>query len=79
MLGCKQAPIAPAPVIMLNACQTVTRCMLPAMAPQTNGALNNALTVTKAAWARCAATVDMIADCQARIDAQDASASDAAP
>jgi len=53
--------------------------MLPAMAPQTNGALNNALTVTKAAWARCAATVDMIADCQARIDAQDASASDAAP
>ncbi|MEX3555912.1 MAG: Rz1-like lysis system protein LysC [Burkholderia gladioli] len=67
--ACKQAPLLPAPVITFNACQTVTPCRLSAMAPVTNGDLNDALTETRGAWARCAATVDMIAACQAKFDA----------
>lgn len=35
------------------------------MAPQTNGDLDAALTTAKAAWAECAAKVDMIVMCQA--------------
>ena len=66
--ACKQAPLSPAPVITFNACQPVTRCALPAMAPQTNRDMNAALLMTKAAWAQCAATVDAIADCQARAE-----------
>ncbi|MBJ9968124.1 peptidase [Burkholderia seminalis] len=38
------------------------------MAPQTNRDMNAALLMTKAAWAQCAATVDAIADCQARAE-----------
>jgi hypothetical protein len=34
------------------------------LTPQTNGELSHALLVTRAAWARCAAEVDMVADCQ---------------
>ncbi len=66
--ACKQVPTSPAPVITFNACQPVTRCALPAMAPQTNRDMNAALLMTKAAWAQCAATVDAIADCQARAE-----------
>lgn len=35
------------------------------MAPRTNGDLDAALTTAKAAWAACAAKVDMIVSCQA--------------
>ncbi|MBN3750248.1 peptidase [Burkholderia sp. AU33423] len=40
-------------------------CTLPMLAPRTNGELDAALTLAKAAWATCAAQVDMIAACQA--------------
>ncbi|OXI92074.1 peptidase [Burkholderia sp. AU31652] len=40
-------------------------CTLPMLAPGTNGELDAALTLAKAAWATCAAQVDMIAACQA--------------
>ncbi|WP_231755946.1 Rz1-like lysis system protein LysC, partial [Burkholderia sp. MSMB1552] len=40
---------------------------MPAMAPRTNGELSDALHVARAAWARCASEVDMIATCQARV------------
>lgn len=43
----------------------VSPCTLPALAPRTNGELDAALTTVKAAWAACAAKVDMIATCQA--------------
>ncbi|KIX70126.1 peptidase [Burkholderia pseudomallei] len=36
------------------------------MAPRTNGELSDSLHVARAAWARCASEVDMIATCQAR-------------
>ncbi|WP_232443230.1 Rz1-like lysis system protein LysC [Burkholderia ubonensis] len=65
MCACKQAPLLPAPTITLNMCQAVSRCALPAMAPRTNGDLDAALTVAKAAWATCAAKVDMVMTCQA--------------
>ncbi|WP_244218707.1 Rz1-like lysis system protein LysC [Paraburkholderia bryophila] len=73
MSACTQAPLSPAPQITLQECQAVTRCTLPAMAPTTNGQLDDALHMVKAAWAQCAAKVDMIFDCQTR------SAHDAAP
>jgi hypothetical protein len=34
------------------------------MAPRTNGDLDAALTTAKAAWATCAAKVDIIVSCQ---------------
>ncbi|RQV53255.1 peptidase [Burkholderia cenocepacia] len=46
-------------------------CTLPMLAPRTNGELDGALTLVKAAWATCAATVDMIAACQAGTAAPD--------
>ncbi|WP_244106670.1 Rz1-like lysis system protein LysC [Paraburkholderia phenazinium] len=62
--ACTQVPRSPAPPITLRECQAVTRCTLPAMTPGTNGDLDAALHVAKAAWATCAAKVDMIFDCQ---------------
>jgi hypothetical protein len=59
-------------------CQTVSRCTLPAMAPETNGELHDAFETAKGAWAMCAAKVDMIVDCQTKaqtkIDAEIAAA-----
>ncbi|MDY7807110.1 Rz1-like lysis system protein LysC [Burkholderia stagnalis] len=63
--ACKPIPLSPAPTITSNACQTVSPCTLPALAPRTNGDLDAALTSVTAAWATCAARVDMIAACQA--------------
>ncbi|WP_235215008.1 MULTISPECIES: Rz1-like lysis system protein LysC [Burkholderia] len=65
MSACKPIPLSPAPTLTSITCQTVSRCTLPMLAPRTNGELDAALTLAKAAWARCAATVDMIAACQA--------------
>ncbi|KVX12436.1 peptidase [Burkholderia ubonensis] len=39
---------------------------MPAATPRTNGELSDALLLTRAAWARCAGEVDMIAACQAK-------------
>ncbi|RKF33392.1 peptidase [Paraburkholderia fungorum] len=36
------------------------------MAPSTNGDLDGALHIAKAAWATCAAKVDMVVTCQAK-------------
>ncbi|WP_230944497.1 Rz1-like lysis system protein LysC [Burkholderia territorii] len=69
LCACTAAPRLPAPTITLNACAAVTRCTLPAAHPQTNGDLSDALTAARAAWARCAAEVDMIAACQAKTHA----------
>jgi hypothetical protein len=46
------------------------------MTPATNGDLDTALHVTKAAWATCAAKVDMIFDCQAKRSTSSASIGD---
>jgi hypothetical protein len=44
------------------------------MSPSTNGDLHAALTTAKAAWAECAAKVDMIAFCQAQVRQREAAA-----
>ncbi|WP_260434897.1 Rz1-like lysis system protein LysC [Burkholderia sp. Bp8992] len=74
MPACTQVPPSPGPVITFNTCPTVTRCTMSATAPETNGDMSTTLTAVKAAWARCAAVVDMIFDCQARADAGDPAA-----
>ncbi|HWX12868.1 MAG TPA: Rz1-like lysis system protein LysC [Trinickia sp.] len=66
MSACQQAPLLPARPITVLQCQPVTPCTMPAMAPLTNGELRDSLDVARAAWARCAAKVDMIVDCQAQ-------------
>lgn len=48
----------------MRQCAPVTRCTLPATAPRTNDDLRKAIDMTQAAWAECAARVDMIAACQ---------------
>ncbi len=45
----------------------MTRCTLPAMHPRSNGELSDALNQARAAWANCAAEVDMVAACQAGV------------
>ncbi len=45
----------------------MTRCTLPAMHPRNNGELSDALNQARAAWANCAAEVDMVAACQAGV------------
>ncbi|WP_243895580.1 Rz1-like lysis system protein LysC [Burkholderia pseudomallei] len=67
LCACTQAPPSTVPTISLNECAAVTPCTMPAMAPRTNGELSDALHVARAAWARCASEVDMIATCQARV------------
>ncbi|WP_234488044.1 Rz1-like lysis system protein LysC [Paraburkholderia aspalathi] len=62
--ACKQAPLSPAPQITVRQCQPVTACTFPAMTPRTNGDLSDALDIAKAAWATCAARIDMIVKCQ---------------
>lgn len=44
----------------------MSRCTFPAMAPRSNGELDDALHIARAAWASCAAIVDMTFDCQAK-------------
>ncbi|MCA8285514.1 Rz1-like lysis system protein LysC [Burkholderia multivorans] len=74
LCACQQAPLTPAPTISVLQCQPITRCTLPAMAPRTNGELQDAFDTAKGAWGMCAAKVDMIVDCQtkaqAKIDAE---------
>ncbi|WP_438392323.1 Rz1-like lysis system protein LysC [Caballeronia sp. DA-9] len=66
LCACSQAPLSPAPAITLQECQRVTPCTMPAVSLRTNGDLRDALDVARAAWAVCAAQVDMIVDCQAK-------------
>ncbi|WP_230946009.1 Rz1-like lysis system protein LysC [Burkholderia territorii] len=62
--ACTPVRPSPAPTITVNECAAVTRCTLQATEPETNGELSDALEIVRAAWARCAAVVDMIAACQ---------------
>ncbi|WP_230411591.1 Rz1-like lysis system protein LysC [Collimonas humicola] len=68
--GCGSVPPRPAPALTLNVCPAVTRCQLPAASPKTNGALNLALERAEAAWAVCAAQVDITYFCQQEADVQ---------
>ncbi|MCF7694675.1 Rz1-like lysis system protein LysC [Mycetohabitans sp. B2] len=62
--ACTPVPPLPAPPIMWHECARVWPCTMPAMAPRTNGELAESLTAARAAWAACAAQIDMIVECQ---------------
>ncbi|WNC11648.1 Rz1-like lysis system protein LysC [Pseudomonas coleopterorum] len=60
LLGCASAPPSPAPTLIVSGCPAVTPCTLPATAPRHNGQLLGDQDSLEAAWADCAAQVDMI-------------------
>ncbi|WP_429394433.1 Rz1-like lysis system protein LysC [Robbsia andropogonis] len=64
--ACTTVPPSPALSITSNTCPALSPCTMPAMAPQTNAELSDALDTARAAWAACAAQVDAIVQCQAR-------------
>ncbi|WP_105534179.1 Rz1-like lysis system protein LysC [Solimicrobium silvestre] len=64
LCSCASAPPPPAQVNIIQNCPNLHRCTLLAANPTTNGALNLLLERTEAAWADCAAQVDMMVDCQ---------------
>lgn len=66
--ACSGVRPSPAPVLFINGCPAVIPCSLPASRPLNNGQLGSALMAAEAAWAECAAQVDMIEQCQTRIE-----------
>jgi hypothetical protein len=66
--GCSTIPKLPAPLPTVNECPRVQRCSLPAVSAASNSDLLGAVDRAEAAWAQCAAVVDVIVDCQAAVD-----------
>ncbi|WP_337957918.1 Rz1-like lysis system protein LysC [Pseudomonas sp.] len=60
LAGCGSAPPSPAPTLIVSGCPAVVPCQLPATGPNHNGDLLTDQERTEAAWAECAAQVDMI-------------------
>ena len=60
LAGCASAPPLPAPTLIVSGCPAVVPCQLPATRPSHNGDLLTDQERTEAAWAECAAQVDMI-------------------
>ncbi|MFJ2427625.1 Rz1-like lysis system protein LysC [Pseudomonas sp. NPDC087804] len=60
LAGCASAPPSPAPTLIVSGCPAVVPCRLPATEPDSNGALLTDQDSAEAAWADCAAQVDMV-------------------
>ena len=60
LAGCASAPPLPAPTLIVSGCPAVVPCQLPETRPSHNGDLLTDQERTEAAWAECAAQVDMI-------------------
>lgn len=60
LAGCASAPPSPAPQLIVTGCPAVVPCHLPATSPLKNGDLLTDEDRAEAAWADCAAQVDMI-------------------
>ncbi|WP_349681601.1 Rz1-like lysis system protein LysC [Pseudomonas sp. UBA6310] len=60
LAGCTLVPQSPEQTPTVTGCPVVTRCSLPPAAPQDNGDLSDADDAVLAAWADCAAKVDVI-------------------
>ncbi|WP_217647994.1 Rz1-like lysis system protein LysC [Azotobacter beijerinckii] len=58
--GCSSVPPSPVPTLTVSACPLVVPCRLSPSSPRSNGDLLEALERTEAAWAECAAQVDMV-------------------
>nr|WP_218189522.1 Rz1-like lysis system protein LysC [Pseudomonas sp. NFPP28] len=60
LAGCASAPPSPAPPLIVTGCPAVTPCVLPATSPRNNGDQLTDQDRAEAAWADCAAQVDMV-------------------
>ncbi|WP_420876158.1 Rz1-like lysis system protein LysC [Pseudomonas gessardii] len=60
LAGCANAPPSAAPPLIVTGCPAVVPCHLPASSPLHNGDLLTDQDRAEAAWADCAAQVDMI-------------------
>ncbi|WP_432277724.1 Rz1-like lysis system protein LysC [Pseudomonas aeruginosa] len=60
LAGCASAPPSPEPLVIETGCPAVVPCHLPPARPTSNGELLRDIEATEAAWADCAAQVDMI-------------------
>ncbi|WPX45661.1 MULTISPECIES: Rz1-like lysis system protein LysC [unclassified Undibacterium] len=68
MPACANIPTTAVPATIVQTGPYVSRCQLAASAPKTNGELQLALERTQAAWADCAAQVDMLVDHQESLE-----------
>lgn len=60
LAGCASAPPLPAPTLIVSGCPAVVPCSLQATSPSSNGELLTDQDRAEAAWADCAAQVDMV-------------------
>lgn len=60
LAGCASVPPSPAPPLIVTGCPAVVPCELPATSPRNNGDQLTDQDRTEAAWADCAAQVDMV-------------------
>lgn len=60
LAGCASAPPSPAPLLIVTGCPAVVPCHLPAAGPLNNGDLLTDEDRAEAAWADCAAQVDIV-------------------
>ena len=60
LAGCASAPPSPAPPLTVTGCPAVVPCVLPATSPRNNGDQLTDQDRAEAAWADCAAQVDMV-------------------
>ena len=66
LAGCASAPPSAAPTLIVTGCPAVTPCVLPATAPDSNGALLQDADNLELAWAECAAKVDTVIAAQSK-------------
>lgn len=66
LAGCASVPPSSVPALTVSTCPAVVPCQLPASAPRSNGDLLDELDRTEAAWAECAAQIDMVIQHQER-------------
>lgn len=62
LAACTNVPPSPEPQVTVSGCPVVTRCTLEPAAPANNGELSDDGDTLMAAWAECAAKVDLIVD-----------------
>ena len=68
--ACTDAPPAPPPVVVYNACPKVSLCPSPGSDPRTNGDLSADIRQLERALESCALQVETVKQCQENIDAE---------
>ncbi|MEM5528066.1 Rz1-like lysis system protein LysC [Gammaproteobacteria bacterium AS21] len=65
--ACASDQQSTAQLLISNTCPIISPCNLPPSNPITNADLELTLEHTEAAWAQCAAKVDIVIECQADV------------